>query len=91
MDADEVTLRPEKAGIRVPVGWLVSLSILLISGTMAVMAIVYSMKDSIRSNIEQNNINQERQTVLLKLIVCQNRWQLYHGREPSARYNGECE
>lgn len=91
MDANEKPLEPHKAMVKLPMWSIVSGMVTVIVVAVSVMSIIYNMRDAIASNIMMNNANQQEQMALLKQIVCQNRWQLYHGRKPSAEYRGECD
>lgn len=95
-DGDVIDIR--KKLVQLPVWSLLSGAVALVTFGIGLGMLAWSVQNSVKMNMERNDMNHQTemaaidgQSKLLKQIVCQNRWQLYHGREPASRYNGECE
>lgn len=91
------TVDAQRIGIRLPVWSVISGSFALISFGIGMGWLGYNVRDAISGNQLTNNLNHkvqmaaiEQQTVLLKQIVCLNKWQLYNERN-LAHYRGECD
>ena len=84
--------------INIPVWSVVTGSVGLVSFGVGLALLAVSVKNSVKSNIAQNNINHNtqmqaliNQNDYLEQIICLTQEQLYSIGKPNYHYDGKCE